>query len=225
LWKPHVVHYRISIPLVAKKTETWKWTCAIRLSKYKVVQIWSGLFVCKQVTVCPGHIWTTLYNLKLSWQLNSINILKLIAKSGDLMVSKPTFREPSLSSSGNWLEMKSVRVVTYLPEPLAHSWWQGKESACAESSTRSASRKILQRTTFALIWERIYLKRRELNKVTWELLHQHTQLVLLLSQHDWDMMHNFTAAQAHWALASAIFHQKQRFYCHQGKHHPIMSTM
>jgi hypothetical protein len=29
--------------------------------KYKVVQIWPGLIVCKQVTVCPGHIWTTLY--------------------------------------------------------------------------------------------------------------------------------------------------------------------
>ena len=29
--------------------------------KYKVVQIWPGLFVCKQVTVFPGHIWTTLY--------------------------------------------------------------------------------------------------------------------------------------------------------------------
>jgi hypothetical protein len=28
---------------------------------YKVVQIWPGLFVCKQVIVCPGHIWTTLY--------------------------------------------------------------------------------------------------------------------------------------------------------------------
>jgi hypothetical protein len=28
---------------------------------YKVVQIWPGLFVCKQVTVCPSHIWTTLY--------------------------------------------------------------------------------------------------------------------------------------------------------------------
>jgi hypothetical protein len=28
---------------------------------YKVVQIWPGLFVCKQVTVCPCHIWTTLY--------------------------------------------------------------------------------------------------------------------------------------------------------------------
>ena len=33
----------------------------INLSKYKVVQIWPGLFVCKQVTVCPSHIWTTLY--------------------------------------------------------------------------------------------------------------------------------------------------------------------
>ena len=29
---------------------------------YKVVQIWPGLIVSKQVTVCPGHIWTTLYN-------------------------------------------------------------------------------------------------------------------------------------------------------------------
>jgi hypothetical protein len=28
---------------------------------YKVVQIWPGLFVCKQVTVCPSHIWATLY--------------------------------------------------------------------------------------------------------------------------------------------------------------------
>jgi hypothetical protein len=28
---------------------------------YKVVQIWPGQFVCKQVTVCPSHIWTTFY--------------------------------------------------------------------------------------------------------------------------------------------------------------------
>jgi hypothetical protein len=28
---------------------------------YKVVQIWPGLIVRKQVTVCAGHIWTTLY--------------------------------------------------------------------------------------------------------------------------------------------------------------------
>jgi hypothetical protein len=30
-------------------------------NNYKVVQIWPGLIVCKQVTVCPDHIWTTLY--------------------------------------------------------------------------------------------------------------------------------------------------------------------
>jgi hypothetical protein len=28
---------------------------------YNVIQIWPGRSVCKQVTVCPGHIWTTLY--------------------------------------------------------------------------------------------------------------------------------------------------------------------
>ena len=43
---------------------------------YKVVQIWPGLFVCKQVTVCPGHIWTTLYvernNEELSWKIVAV---------------------------------------------------------------------------------------------------------------------------------------------------------
>ena len=27
---------------------------------YKVVQIWPGLIVCKLVTICPGHIWTSI---------------------------------------------------------------------------------------------------------------------------------------------------------------------
>ena len=36
-----------------------------RITIYKVVQIWPRLFVCKQVTVCPGHIWTTLYYRQL----------------------------------------------------------------------------------------------------------------------------------------------------------------
>jgi hypothetical protein len=31
------------------------------ITQYKVVQIWPGRFVCKQVTVCPGHIWSILY--------------------------------------------------------------------------------------------------------------------------------------------------------------------
>jgi hypothetical protein len=38
-----------------------KINCWHAKAKYKVVQIWPGLFVCKQVTVCPGHIWTTFY--------------------------------------------------------------------------------------------------------------------------------------------------------------------
>ena len=47
--------------------------------KYKVVQIWPGRFVCKQVTVCPGHIWTTLYissmmNMMLWNLLNSVDL-------------------------------------------------------------------------------------------------------------------------------------------------------
>ena len=37
--------------------------------RYKVVQIWPGRFVCKEVTVCPGHIWTALYILILSSHL------------------------------------------------------------------------------------------------------------------------------------------------------------
>jgi hypothetical protein len=45
---------------------------------YKVVQIWLGLFVCKQVTVCPGHIWTTLYLAEffLKWEAFQKNIVQ-----------------------------------------------------------------------------------------------------------------------------------------------------
>jgi hypothetical protein len=42
--------------------ETWIFSTGFRKNlTYKVVQIWPGLFLCKQVTVCPSHIWTTLY--------------------------------------------------------------------------------------------------------------------------------------------------------------------
>ena len=33
----------------------------IYIYTHKVVQLRPGLIVCKQVTVCPGHILTTLY--------------------------------------------------------------------------------------------------------------------------------------------------------------------
>jgi hypothetical protein len=35
---------------------------------YKVVQIWPGLFVCKQSVISPGHIWTTLYFCVLTFR-------------------------------------------------------------------------------------------------------------------------------------------------------------
>jgi NRPS condensation-like uncharacterized protein len=41
---------------------------------YKVVQIWPGRFVCKHVTVCPGHIWTTLYLLVSSLNIGDIDL-------------------------------------------------------------------------------------------------------------------------------------------------------
>jgi hypothetical protein len=47
--------YDETLRRVCKSLLPWK------SNKYKVVKIWPGLFVCKQVTVCPGHIWTTLY--------------------------------------------------------------------------------------------------------------------------------------------------------------------
>jgi hypothetical protein len=46
--------------LVIKKRNECVYIASLMIY-YKVVQIWPGLFVCKQVTVCPGHIWTTLY--------------------------------------------------------------------------------------------------------------------------------------------------------------------
>jgi hypothetical protein len=41
---------------------SWVIKLTPKTKTYKVVQIWPGLIVCKQVTVCPGHIWTTLYH-------------------------------------------------------------------------------------------------------------------------------------------------------------------
>ena len=51
---------------------------------YKVVQIWPGRFVCKQVTVCPGHIWTTLYNTMI---LELDNILKTVFRTDTQVVT------------------------------------------------------------------------------------------------------------------------------------------
>jgi hypothetical protein len=74
--------------LVSSKTEIkneWRYTSpapyifiALRFNKNRDIfiilqststrwfKIWPELFVCKQVTVCPGHIWTTLYISKVT---------------------------------------------------------------------------------------------------------------------------------------------------------------
>ena len=54
---------------------------------YKVVQIWPGLFVCKQVTVCPGHIWTTLYLQVMYNYLLLFNLLSTTVLTDEYMYS------------------------------------------------------------------------------------------------------------------------------------------
>jgi hypothetical protein len=51
----------ISLEILLRMRKVLHKSCKENQNTYKVVQIWPGLFVCKQVTVCPGHIWTTLY--------------------------------------------------------------------------------------------------------------------------------------------------------------------
>jgi hypothetical protein len=57
----NLIGYTISAKRACLKTVCF----VVTLKLYKMVQIWPGLTVCKQVTVCPGHIWTTLYFLPL----------------------------------------------------------------------------------------------------------------------------------------------------------------
>jgi hypothetical protein len=57
------VHFRIKMHPVHFLSNpcNCSFYCRTCFCIYKVVQMWPGLFVCKQVTVCPDHIWTTLY--------------------------------------------------------------------------------------------------------------------------------------------------------------------
>ena len=80
---------------------------------YKVVQIWPGLFVCKQVTVCPGHIWTTLYVALLSeettatLQIRPNNVLKVQGVSEE----RATVRTAKLLCLWYYSNAKSLLTV------------------------------------------------------------------------------------------------------------------
>jgi hypothetical protein len=58
-WETQHFFFRHSLDSTTQTNRKCLWL--VSESNYKVVQIWPGLFVCKQVTVCPDHIWTTLY--------------------------------------------------------------------------------------------------------------------------------------------------------------------
>jgi hypothetical protein len=83
---------------------------------YKVVQIWPGLIVCKQVTVCPGHIWTTLYNTKFSLKMSSL----LHAFSFQIS-SKTEVNNTALSKdihSYKWHRTSTLSPDSAVPKPV-----------------------------------------------------------------------------------------------------------
>jgi hypothetical protein len=49
-----------TVTLTKKKKHFHRNLFKIAVLQYKAVQIWPGLFVCKQAAISPGHIWTTL---------------------------------------------------------------------------------------------------------------------------------------------------------------------
>ena len=63
----HISLYR---PLTQTRTQTcWLYRY---VWLYKVVQIWPGLICVYTSRICPGHIWTTLYNSFKQWNIRDI---------------------------------------------------------------------------------------------------------------------------------------------------------
>jgi hypothetical protein len=74
-----------------------------------------------------------------------------------------------------------------------------------------ASRNILQRTSFALIRDRIHHKRWELDRLTRELYQLHLRLAGRLTHHDWNVVDISTAAQACLTLCSTTTTKENKF--------------
>jgi hypothetical protein len=72
-----------------------------------VVQIWLGLIVCKQVTVCPGHIWTTLY-YKCS-------------------VYKPSVFTRNFSCEDIWMTCTEANFINKFSTDRVRLWFRGSE--------------------------------------------------------------------------------------------------
>jgi hypothetical protein len=110
---------------------------------YNVVQIWAGLFVCKQVTVCPGHIWTTLYIFSVvSYEMTLVLILWLTTanmstfkftksvKQWILFLRVLTIRRVDMVKSLSWLRygMDVWGIVIHFEESWLIFWQEPSEA-------------------------------------------------------------------------------------------------
>jgi hypothetical protein len=71
-----------TVPCTSQAFHYTPWPCKFLkiLANQNSNTRWPGLFVCKQVTVCPGHIWTTLYIYL--FVLDFMTYLPYMAKKG-----------------------------------------------------------------------------------------------------------------------------------------------
>jgi hypothetical protein len=121
LLKELLVHYRVHnspppLPILSQINKVQATPFCI-FNIYKVVQIWPGLFVCKQVTVFPGHIWTTLY----------FNII---------LLSTPTPSKQHLSFTRSYQKSACISILPHTchmpgssnPPWLDHpnTWWKAQ---------------------------------------------------------------------------------------------------
>jgi hypothetical protein len=129
-----------------------------------VVQIWPGLFVCKQVTVCPGHIWTTLYFIRDSCQyrdwlrlnrglplLSSAD--RLLADSLMLRTYRWTTVHSKASGARNWplishLGYALIMRAAIFTLPHIYSW------LCAHFNRGKADFTLPYKTLLIDVWTR-----------------------------------------------------------------------
>jgi hypothetical protein len=121
---------------------------------YKVVQIWPGLIVCKQVTVCPGHIWTTLY---IALEMEKIVILhasclskwQTAEKCQHHHIKRPHPRQRSISQIYSSFQETRVPQENQERSPKNWNWWW-KQCGYIAKITASAQ-LLLRKTALAIV--------------------------------------------------------------------------
>jgi hypothetical protein len=96
----------ILLPVFTLHVSPWSNRNVTLSSMYKVVQIWPGLFLCKQVTVCPGNILTTLYDLLI--YLFSFEAVQTEVLSASL--NKQEIKNLQLVQTKFWLHLALIAV-------------------------------------------------------------------------------------------------------------------